>query len=470
MVDGAISQSNAGSTVLSGEEAVAGAASHATSDPAGSDRSISAVSPPSRAASESAADPFEGNSETAQGADPNLRDALSAVVPHLDRTIHSTLSHINRHLDERVTALVNEMSHQAASQMHENTAHMDGQLDARIRCLGSELAKHVDEMASQAARQIHANAAHMDERLNVRLNQLEQEIAKQIAEMSRQVATQIHDNLAHVDRHLNRLIMDARVNLAGRDGKASPTTLFIDTPKAEHLVRQIGRCLRVEAVKSHDLVRIGGQADGGYVLLDNLGTIQTAFSFGVGDEVSFDLDLAQRGITVHQFDHTINAAPVDHEKIHFHRVQIAPISGDGADSLSSALRFSEGEAPVIVKMDIEGDEWSVLEQFTDADADRIAQFVCEFHNFDQIAQSENADRALKVLSRLREKFGVVHLHANNYGKVLVVGTVTFPEILEVSFANRTLYEFVPADVELPTALDRPNRGDIAEIALGGFRY
>jgi hypothetical protein len=355
-----------------------------------------------------------------------IESRLSTVNPHLDQLIHTTFQHIHRQLDQRLTELV-----------HSSLGHINHQLDERLSGLGTELGKQVAEMHRQLAQQ---------------------------------TATEIHNNVAHVDRHLTGLIIDARGQLARRDGTADPGTLFIDDQIAEDRIRRIGECLQMEAVRSHNLVRVGGDADGGYLLVDDFGRVETAFSFGVGDEFSWDLDMAGRGITVHQFDHTIDSGPVDHARVHFHRIQVAPFAAEGAESLSSALRFCETDAPVIVKMDIEGDEWSVLEQLADADADRIAQLVCEFHNFDQIVRSPDVERAVGVLSKLRDKFGVVHLHANNYGKVIVLGTITFPEILEVSFANRKLYDLVPADVRLPIPLDRPNRKDIAEIALGRFRY
>jgi len=384
------------------------------------------------------------------------RQAKAALDPNRQGLPDPVTSDLVRLVSDEISTRLGEMHRQLAEQMA-------SAIEARF----STVNPHLDQL-------VHTTLGHINHHLDERLSSLERELAKQVAEMHRQLAqqtaTEIHDNVSHVDRHLTGLIIDARGQLARRDGKADPGTLFIDDQIAEDRIRRIGQCLQMEAVRSHNLVRVGGDADGGYLLVDDFGRVETAFSFGVGDEVSWDLDMAARGITVHQFDHTIDSGPVDHARVLFHRIQIAPFAAEGAEPMSSALRLSETDAPVIVKMDIEGDEWSVLEQLADADADRIAQLVCEFHNFDQIVRSPDVERAVGVLSKLRDKFGVVHLHANNYGKVIVLGTITFPEILEVSFANRKLYDLVPADVRLPIPLDRPNRKDIAEITLGRFRY
>jgi hypothetical protein len=357
-------------------------------------------------------------------------------------------------------------------------SHVDRQLDARLSGLQVELGKQITEMHRHLSEHlnadIHTTMSHIDRQLDARLRGLQVELGKQITEtyrqLSEQMAENIHDTISHVDRHLSGLIINQRDQSAASSGKSDPDTIFLDDPAAEDRIRQIGQCLQLEAARSHHLVRVGGDTDGGYLLLDDFGGIDTAFSFGVGDEISWDSDMAARGVTVHQFDHTVGSAPSSHELIHFHRIRIAPLAEQGAESLSSALRYAVTDKPVIVKMDIEGDEWTVLQQLADIDADRIAQLVCEFHNFDQIALSEGFELAVGVLEKLRARFGVLHLHANNYGRVMVVGTITFPEILEVSFANRKHYNLAPATIRLPNPLDRPNRKDIMEIVLGSFRY
>ena len=42
-------------------------------------------------------------------------------------------------------------------------------------------------------------------------------------------------------------------------------------------------------------LRVGGAADGGYVMLDDLDRIGVCYSPGVGPDVSWDLEMARRG-------------------------------------------------------------------------------------------------------------------------------------------------------------------------------
>jgi len=69
--------------------------------------------------------------------------------------------------------------------------------------------------------------------------------------------------------------------------------------------------------------RVGGIADGGYVMLDDFAGVRTAISGGIGDDVSWDLEIAERGIDVLQVDNTVPGPPVQHPRFEFRRLRIA---------------------------------------------------------------------------------------------------------------------------------------------------
>jgi hypothetical protein len=67
-------------------------------------------------------------------------------------------------------------------------------------------------------------------------------------------------------------------------------------------------------------VRIGNPTgDGGYVFLDRLRTSQKVYSFGIGSDVTLDLDFATRGHEVFLMDHTISEPPAEHERFASYR-------------------------------------------------------------------------------------------------------------------------------------------------------
>jgi hypothetical protein len=214
--------------------------------------------------------------------------------------------------------------------------------------------------------------------------------------------------------------------------------------------------------------RFGGPADGGYVLLDDLDGVTAALSLGVGGDASFDVALAARGLVVHQYDPTVARSPHVADGLRFHAKRVVPVAGADGESLASILAATRAEPPLVLKVDIEHDEWAVLDATSAADLGAFAQIVCEFHGFALARRRAWFVRARRVLAALRRQFAVVHVHGNNYEPLLTVGEVRFPRVLEVTFAHRARYRFVASRSRFPTSLDRPNDPRSPDLDLGSF--
>jgi hypothetical protein len=72
--------------------------------------------------------------------------------------------------------------------------------------------------------------------------------------------------------------------------------------------------------------------------------------------------------------------------------------------------------------------------------------------------------------KLSDAYAVVHVHANNMGGFSNVANVIFPNVLEMTFANRSLYSFSETDEIFPGPLDAPNDPNCPDIHLGSFRF
>ena len=69
---------------------------------------------------------------------------------------------------------------------------------------------------------------------------------------------------------------------------------------------------------SVDLVRIGGDADGGYLIPDIFDRVEYCFSPGVADTADFEGELSRRyGIKSFMADGSVAAAPFADENFHF---------------------------------------------------------------------------------------------------------------------------------------------------------
>jgi hypothetical protein len=214
-------------------------------------------------------------------------------------------------------------------------------------------------------------------------------------------------------------------------------------------------------------IRVGRENDGGYVLLNDLGHTTAALSFGIRNDCSWDLEIANRGIDVYMFDHTIDAPPARSKRFHFFKKKISAQPGDKSENIESILRTNRivGDR-ILLKIDIDGSEWEMFDATSIDVLRRFSQIACEFHDFSRIVDAQWRDRALHVMDKLKSIFEVVHVHGNNSGPMLLIANVPFPANLEVTLANQELWEFEPTTEVYPTPIDQPNLPGYPDLFLG----
>lgn len=228
--------------------------------------------------------------------------------------------------------------------------------------------------------------------------------------------------------------------------------------------------LRPMYVLDGRLVRRGRPNDGGYVMLDDEGRDGIAYSLGISDDVSWDLEMAQLGCTIFQYDHTVPGPPVADPRFHFARTGIAAeASADGVFRTLDSLVEENGHAArddMILKMDIKGHEWDVLAALAPGKRRLFSQILLEMHRFVRIDDEAHYEKVVAVLRALNEDHQCIHVHANNYGWIGMLGGVMMPDTLEVTFVRRAGHRFGPCFRSFPTDLDMPCNPDAADIFLG----
>ena len=225
--------------------------------------------------------------------------------------------------------------------------------------------------------------------------------------------------------------------------------------------------IRPERIVGLSKVRIGNpDGDGGYVMVDALDGIAGALSVGIGSDVSWDVEIAHRGIEVFQYDHTVSGPPISHPRFHFSPVGIAEASSpDGSFmSLDQMVAAVPGDGDLIAKLDVEGAEWPALSSVSRQTMHRLAQMVIELHapSPDDITTSL---RNLGILAQIRPTHEVVHVHANNYAGVGARDGIRVPDVMELTYLRRAGIEFAPCIEDFPTTLDRPNDPERADISM-----
>ena len=238
-------------------------------------------------------------------------------------------------------------------------------------------------------------------------------------------------------------------------------------------VASVVKLLQTCRVEGTPLVRVGGKIDGGYVMLDSLAppTVTAAYSLGVGHDVSWDVDVAGRGIDLFMYDHTVKQLPVPVPRARFVRTGIRgrqPVAGQKTIGEVLADNGHLGRRDLVLKMDIEGAEWPVLDEVSSETLSCFAQIAVEFHGMGQALMPEGHAWISAALGKLAKTHQPVHVHGNCNVVPVWIGGLVLPPVLEVTYVRRADHagRFVPRDEVFPTELDRSNSAQLPDLYLG----
>lgn len=184
--------------------------------------------------------------------------------------------------------------------------------------------------------------------------------------------------------------------------------------------------------------------------------------------------MADRGASIFQYDHTVEHPPSNHPSFHFNRVGIT--HDDALDPRLKhldTLTFDNGHSDrrdLLLKIDIEGAEWDVLDALGGDTFGQFKQILAEFHAFEFLDRDSFRERARRVFLKLNQTHQVINVHGNNFAGVRLVEGVALCDVYELTYVRRSDYAIEDSCDVFPTALDRPNNETIPELFLGRFQF
>ena len=196
-------------------------------------------------------------------------------------------------------------------------------------------------------------------------------------------------------------------------------------------------------------IRLGNKYDGGYVLLNDFDHIKIAYSLGIGNEVSFDKELADKNIDIFMYDHTIEKLPYENLRFHWKKIGIkgnTTIKNDNMKTLDEII-IENGhsiEQNMILKFDLESYEWEVFENLPNNILNLFKYMVGEFH----LNDSYNINY-YDILKKINNTHQIFHIHCNNCGKIINIKGYRICNLLEISFIKKEGYQFVNDDSIYP---------------------
>jgi hypothetical protein len=212
-----------------------------------------------------------------------------------------------------------------------------------------------------------------------------------------------------------------------------------------------------------ELIRIGGNADGGYLIPDDIEGLEAVFSPGVSDVANFEAEMASRGIQCFLADASVVGPPIMNDRFSFVSKHIGLIDDGMFITMDKWVADNApGTGDLLLQMDIEGSEWGALANISEATLGRFRIIVLELHELGRLFYFQ---LYRQVLTRLLLTYHVVHLHANNAGSILNFGDFQIPELLEVTFLRKDRSECLDKVWQLPHPLDKDNVRGLPSIRL-----
>ncbi|WP_153712137.1 FkbM family methyltransferase [Eikenella corrodens] len=219
-----------------------------------------------------------------------------------------------------------------------------------------------------------------------------------------------------------------------------------------------------------DKIRTGSKNDGGYVMLNPNSLEKVAYSFGVSTESPWDLEMAEKGLKVYQYDGTIDSPPDIHPNLFFHKKNISSPSNSTELTKNIGQIFNDlnhhHEQNIILQIDIEGAEWSFFEEIREDEILKFSQIIIEWHDLTPL--NPKFHRYLDILRKVSKTHIPIHVHMNNYGleRNTRVGMLFYADAFEVSYVRKKDYEFKPSLGFYPTSLDTPCNPRWPDIPIG----
>lgn len=235
-------------------------------------------------------------------------------------------------------------------------------------------------------------------------------------------------------------------------------------------IKKIHELINIREVGNIPLIRVGNPFDGGYIMANTFSSNDIAYSFGISNDVSWDLDIAKLGIPVYMYDHTISNLPMEHKNFHWKQIGIC-----GNETHANLQQMGEllqenkhtEHQNIILKMDVEGAEWDFLNNVSIDILSQFSQIVFEFHGF---LKPEHTYAIYTALKKLNITHQAIYCHANNHGGCPYIYSskqkLILPKALEVTYLRKNDWQFEESTRIFPGELDRPCNKKRPDIKLG----
>jgi hypothetical protein len=225
------------------------------------------------------------------------------------------------------------------------------------------------------------------------------------------------------------------------------------TKKKKKLINELFRKIKIVDT-GYELIRLGSNYDGGYIIPNILNQIDYCFSPGVGKSSSFEDALKKHKIICFLADSTVRYKG-SHD---FTRKNLNTYNDKFNISLENWVKSKvNNNNKLLLQMDIEGSEIKVLYQASESLLKRFKCIIIEFHNFSDLINNIGINIYLEIFEKLLRTHCIVHIHPNNASKPILINGILIPNYMEFTFINKNIIKKKnKIKHDLPHTLDYKN--------------
>jgi hypothetical protein len=208
----------------------------------------------------------------------------------------------------------------------------------------------------------------------------------------------------------------------------------------------------------HELIRLGGNTDSGYLVPNDLNDINFCFSPGVSNEAFFEEDLSRLGIKSFLADYSVESPPSSNPLWDFEKKYLGTSNDEVYMTLEKWIetKAESNSNDMILQMDIEGSEYEVLFDTSKATLNKFRIIVVEFHELYKLLNPFGFKIIKACFDKLLDNFEIVHIHPNNCFDVFKYKNFEIPPVMEFTFLRKDRIKNYSKTKSFPHRLDKNN--------------
>jgi len=209
-----------------------------------------------------------------------------------------------------------------------------------------------------------------------------------------------------------------------------------------------------------ELIRLGPNGDGGYLVPNHLDGIEACFSPGVDKISDFELDCLGYGMKVFMADKSVEKPNIDISEDRYDFIQkfVGCTNNEDFITMDKWVKSNclSDSSELILQMDIEGGEFNSIINMSDSLMQRFRIMVIEFHNLQDMWNPHVFNLAETVFDKILQTHICVHIHPNNCCDIDSRFGINIPRATEITFLRKDDAEKKGLENAFPHKLDYDN--------------